>query len=77
MPCWCMEKETVFHGRSVAIDLARVRAFERPVSLGIAEVLGRRRNLRVTLTDGSSILVEGDDDTDGFMAAMEGYLESA
>lgn len=72
-----MEKETIFHGRSVAIDLERVRAFERPASLGIAEVLGQRRNLRVTLVDGSSVLVEGDDDTDGFMVAMDGYLESA
>ena len=72
-----MEKSRVFYGKSVAIDLVRVSAFERPAPLGIAEVLGQRRSVRVTLSDGSKVLVVGDDDTDGFITAMGGYLESA
>lgn len=61
----------------MSVDLARVMAFERPNAVGVSEILGRRRRLRVTLEDGSYIVIEGDEDTDGFIAAVDNYLESA
>lgn len=61
----------------MSVDLARVMAFERPNAVGVGEILGRRRRLRVTLEDGSYIVVEGDEDTDEFIAAIGDYLDSA
>lgn len=61
----------------MSVDLARVMAFERPNGVGVSEILGRRQRLRVTLEDGSCIVIEGDEDTDGFIAAVDNYLESA
>lgn len=69
-----METETRFWGKSVSIELDLVMAFERPHAVGVGEIFGRRRRLRVMLADGSDVVVEGDEDTDGFIAALDGYL---
>jgi hypothetical protein len=69
-----MEHFTTFHGKCVSIDLARVLAFERHHAHGIAEILGQRRRMRVTLSDGSDVYVEEDEDTESFIAAIDTYL---
>ncbi len=65
----------MFHGKGASINLARVLAFARPTALGVAEVLNTRSKLRVTLIDGSDVMIEGDEDTDGFISAMDEYLK--
>ena len=72
-----MRKENHFRGKSVSVDLAQVIAFERLNAIGISEILGRRRRLKVTLEDGSDVFIEGDEDTDGFITALNDYLEAA
>lgn len=76
MSSYSMGKETNFSGKSVSVDLARVMAYERPNAVGIGEIFGRRRRLKVTLLDGRNVAVEGDEDTDAFIAAMDSYLSS-
>lgn len=71
-----MQKRHLFWGKSGPVDLAQVMAFERPNHVGINEILSRRRSLIVMLKDGSDIVIEGDEDTDGFIIALDDYLEA-
>ena len=71
-----MEKDATFETGGAAIDLEKVTAFADADPAAAAEGTIEPA-LNVYLADGSRVPVRGEDEVQGFVEALEEYLEPA
>lgn len=71
-----MDNKAVFRSSRVAVNLAQVMAYQRVGSGGVEDVLKGRQGLYVVLADDSDLILDADEDVQGFISAIDAYLES-